>query len=319
MSEVTWFWIGIGINSLIAIIYMLWGIFGHRKVDEDGQRQVTGNQRIAYLLRGACMLLCPVIGIAFFVVGSLMRMVFFHGEADLDDVLFKKERVRQTVKADEERERNIVPIEEALVVNDHSKLRQVMLNVLKGDVDRSLASISLALNSEDSETSHYAASVLSKALDAFRVNVRKLEQEMDENEAQVGPYAALLIHYMNDVLKQNVFTKVEQEYFVNAMERACQRLYAYEQERDEIIPDETGNYCAAVAKRLMGLERFEDAYVWCERAVERYPKQYVTYQCRLEYLFSTGKKEEFLKVLDELKKSGIEIDRETLEMIRMFQ
>ena len=48
-----------------------------------------------------------------------------------------------------------------------------MLNVIRGDLQDSLESIALALNSSDSETSHYAASVLRDELNDFRVNVQK--------------------------------------------------------------------------------------------------------------------------------------------------
>ena len=46
-----------------------------------------------------------------------------------------------------------------------------MLNVLRGDVSQSLAAISLALNSADSETSHYAATALRDELGRFRDTV----------------------------------------------------------------------------------------------------------------------------------------------------
>ena len=38
------------------------------------------------------------------------------------------------MKADEERERNLVPLEEALAVSDKKNLRMLMLNVIRGDL-----------------------------------------------------------------------------------------------------------------------------------------------------------------------------------------
>ena len=40
------------------------------------------------------------------------------------------------LKADEERERNMVPIEEALAVSDRKNLRMLMMNVIRGDLKR---------------------------------------------------------------------------------------------------------------------------------------------------------------------------------------
>ena len=61
-------------------------------------------------------------------------MTIFRQEVDLDDVIFSKERVKTNVKADEERERNLVPLEEALAVSDKKNLRMLMLNVIRGDL-----------------------------------------------------------------------------------------------------------------------------------------------------------------------------------------
>lgn len=297
------------INTLIAIIYLIWGILAHRK-NEEGE-----DGRLVYIIKAICMLICPVVGILFFLIGNIFKAIFFKEAVDLDDVIFSKERVRQLSKANEEREMNLVPIQEALAVSEQANLRQLMLDVLKGDIDKSLASIALALNSEDSETSHYAASVLSKELNDFRVNARRLEQQMDESEDDAHEYARLLVTYLDKVLKQRVFTSVEQKHFIGTMERAGEKLYETEK-----FKTQAGAYnsYAAIAGRIMDENEFERAKVWCDRALKVFPGDYASYQSKLKYLFATEQKDEFRVLLDELKSSGIEIDSETLEMIRVF-
>lgn len=297
------------INTLISIVYLLWGILAHKK-NEEGE-----NGRLVYVIRAVCMFICPVVAIFFFFLGHIFKVIFFNEAVDLDDVIFSKERVRQISKANEEREMNLVPIQEALAVSEQSNLRQLMLDVLKGDIDKSLASIALALNSKDSETSHYAASVLSKELNEFRINARRLEQQMDESEDDAHEYAKMLIVYLDKVLKQRVFTSVEQEHFIGVMERAGEKLYELEKFR---ALDSAYNSYAAIAGRIMAEGEFDRAKKWCDRALKVFPGDYASYQSKLKYLFATEQKEEFRVLLDELKVSGIEIDSETLEMIRVF-
>ena len=67
-----------------------------------------------------------------------------------------------------DRDINITPMQEALVVSDVKRRRKMLLDVLKKDIRRSLGSIAIALNNPDSETSHYAASVIMDALSEFR-------------------------------------------------------------------------------------------------------------------------------------------------------
>lgn len=323
------------INTIIAIAYFLWGILAHTK-NELGE-----NRRIAVVLRGVVILLCPVVGVCFFLVSIFIGFVFFRATVDLDDVMFSKERVKTMEKADEEREKNIVPLQEALSVTDHTKLRQLMLNVLKGDIDKSLSTIALALDSEDSETSHYAASILSKALNEFRINVRKLQQEIERETKKEGDEfrkaecGILLLEYMDSVLCQKVFTEVEQKYFVDIMAKTGEYLYQSMLERREQdeknplkvvkaaevpveIPVMGASHYSNIALCLLGLKDFKNAEVWSNRALEQYPGELCSYKCKLKLLFATDRQEPFLEVLHQLKSSQITVDNETLEMIRVF-
>ena len=59
---------------------------------------------------------------------------------------------------------------------------------------KSLRTISLALNGEDSETAHYAASVLRDELNNFRSTVQKLYVEIKKDFFGLRT-SALIMHY----------------------------------------------------------------------------------------------------------------------------
>ena len=227
-------------------------------------------------------------------------------------MVFSKERIRQHLKADEEREWDIVPVEEALAVSDQKYLRGLMLKVLRGDIQKSLEAITLALDSEDSETSHYAASVLQDELNEFRTYVQKLYVKMQHEEDDETDCEEMLIGYMDDVLKQKVFTGVEQSRFVEMMDEAAQKLYR------KNTAKMTPAYYEAVILRSLELKLFEQAGVWCQRLEEAYPDQLTAYSCRMKLYYTEGKRKQFFEVLDQIKKSEIVIDSETLEFIRIF-
>ena len=96
------------------------------------------------------MLLCPAVGILYFFFAFVKYHFIRVGERDLSDVEFSKKRHAARVKADENRERNIVSVSEAILVSDQEKKRTNMLNVLLGETEESLSAIALALNSDDS-------------------------------------------------------------------------------------------------------------------------------------------------------------------------
>lgn len=269
-------------------------------------------QRKECWMKTIIMLLCPLIGPLFFLFVWFCYYLLFHQDVDLEDVVFSKERVETHLMADEEQEGNMVPIEEALVVCDKDNLRSLMMNVIRGDVEKSLSSIALVLNSEDSETSHYAATVLRDALNEFRQQVQELYIAMNRKEQGWDDYACILVEYMQKILSQGVFQENEQEEFIDQMEQAC--LLLYEQMYYRLKP----TYIQWLCDLLLGVRKYDHMQKWCERSRELYPKELSTYVCYLKYYFTVEKKKEFFEELDRLKHSDIVIDRETLELIRTF-
>ena len=83
--------------------------------EEEPEQEVSPPEqrlsRTGYLFKALVILLCPVVGILFFLVTQLMYVLFFRTKADLTDVIFGKDKVVANRKADEDSERNRVPIE----------------------------------------------------------------------------------------------------------------------------------------------------------------------------------------------------------------
>lgn len=291
------------LNTLVAVIYGIWN-FIQCRIREKSVKE--------YMIRMVIMLMCPVVGPMFFAVIKLIGVLFFRQNVDLADVIFSKERVTTYLHADEEQESNVVPIEEALVICDKENLRNLMMNVVRGEVEESLASIALALNSDDSETSHYAATVLRDVLNDFRAHTQELFIVMNRNEKDSCEYACLLIEYMNGVLKQEVFQEAEQRSFVDMMEKACD--YLYERDWRRLTPQYIGWLCNLFLK----IQSYDKMKLWSDRGRDMYPDELIIYVCYLKYYFTVGKKKQFFEELDRLKQSDIVIDKETLELIRTF-
>lgn len=299
--EIMVFWIILAINFLIVIIYLMWNILLKKK-----------ERKRSYWIRSIVMLLCPIVGVVFFALAHILYLLFFSEPVDLEDVVFSKERVRTIVRADEESERNMVPLEEAIEVTDTDGLRTLMMNVVRGDIKKSLNSIALALNSEDSETAHYAASVLQDALNDFRVMVDRQYQQIKEEEDK-AVQAGVLLDYMYPVLNQKVFTELEQIAYVRLMEEVCEILY------NEDLEKMTSTQIERISLLLLDIGDYEGCEKWCRRSTYLYPNTLSTYTCQLKLYFNSEQKERFFEVIEELKKSSIVVDSETLELIRVFR
>lgn len=301
------------VNLLAAVLYLIWGLLrvtAQNKKKEEGGR--SSDNRRAYLLRFFIIVFCPVVGPLFFFTAWLLYQTIFRFQVDLSDVSFSREHVRTQIKADEDRERNLVPVEEAIFVNDKRSLRMAMMNIIKGDMQGSLAPIALALDSEDSETAHYAASALSDILNEFRGRVHKLNQALLEEEPSETGCEEELLDYMDNVLKQRVFTSLEQNRFVRIMEQTAEALYEKDPAKFTLPRYES------ICLRLLETGDFENCEKWCLRQAEQYPEQLSSFTCLLKLYFTMKDRTAFFRILDDLKKSEVVIDSETLEMIRIF-
>ncbi len=291
----------LAVNTVIVLIYLIWKLLRKRKKSRS------------CMICALVMFLCPLAGPLFFFIAHLFFRMFFSAPVDLEDVVFSKERKRTFIHAEEDRERNLVPLEEAIEITDTDSLRGLMMNVVRGDIQKSLASIMLALNSEDTETAHYAASVLQDALNDFRANVQKQYNLIMEEKPEQMELAEALVDYMDQVLVQHVFTDLEQKRYVGIMGEVCELMYNKDRSRM------TSTRYEAVSLRFLELEDYENSEKWCERAEYHYPNTLATFSCLLKLYFNSGQKRKFFEVIDELKHSPVVLDHEMLELIRVFQ
>lgn len=270
------------------------------------------NKEKSVLIKTLVIALCPVVGIIFIGLSYLWYKVFMSAPVDLEDVIFGKDHPKFETKAEEDKERNMIPLEEAIAITEKQDLRTLMMSVVSSDIKNSLASITLALNSEDTETAHYAASVLQDALNEFRTTVDKEYKAILEDDPDKFEKCRNLIDYMDQVLSQKVFIEMEQRNYVNILESVGEILYRGE-------PDSiTSNQFETISLRLLGIEDYENCEKWCERSRIHCPSALSSYTCQLKLFFSQGRREDFFRVIEELKASPIVIDKETLELIRVF-
>ena len=294
------------VNALVSLLYLVWWLVFKKETDNRKQ----------YVMNTVIMLLCPIVGILYFFFAFFKYRFLELGDIDLSDVEFSKKRHIARVKADESRERNIVSVGEAILISDREKKRANMLNVLLGDTDESFSAIALALDSDDSEVAHYAASFLQSKMDTFRDNVRKTVQQIDEGDIGDEECRKLilnLIKYMNHMLKQNVFTKTEQTDYVRQMEQLCETLF--KNARDNL----TSECYEWLIGRITELKEYDKAELWENRFFEQYPDLLSAYTLRLKLNFETGHKDKFFEVLTQLQRSSVAVDSKTLELIRMVQ
>lgn len=290
------------INTLICIIYYLRGAAHHK--EDEGIRK--------YLILSIFMFFCPVAGPFFLAMGTVGYYLFFDSDIDLAAITFSKERVDVVERPDEESEMNLVPMEEAIMIKDKESLRQLLLTVLRGDMSKSINAVTKALNSSDSEASHYAASAIMDITAEFQKTIQKFQVQLAENPKDLE-VNQLYIEYLIRMLSTNFLSDMELRTYVYELQHVCISFYEHTPSGMKV------EYMSGLIDLLSKVGDLQAAEPWLIRIQKDHPDDMEMYRCVLHFYYETKNKIKFFELLHALKTSDITIDKDLLEMIRIFQ
>lgn len=304
-QEVIFLAVILTINTMIAAGYLIYGLAFRVKKEKDEKDPVR------YVILSLFMLLYPVIGPAFLGFGNLFYHLFFDTSIDLAAITFSKKRVDVVERPDESDEINLIPMEEAIMINDKENLRNLLLTVLRGDVKKSINAVTKALNSSDSEASHYAASAIMDIMNEFQKTLQKFYAQMDAdpNDTEV---MVLYINYLSEMLGAGFLSELEEKTYIYSLQKVCERLFHAD-------PTQLNSmHYTALISLLTKINDLQSSELWIQRFTTNYPDHIEMYRCALHHYFSIKDKIHFFEYMNRLKHSNIPIDNDMLELIRTF-
>lgn len=167
------------------VISLLIGVSGGRKVNRQ---------------RKLCNF---VVALSFPVGGYLICMLLAYAEPERSDKQADDDVANALVlftdRANRDKDTNVVPLEETLLLNETKVKRRQLLDMLKGDASRYLDMLRLALRNEDAETSHYAATAIAEIRRNLDLSLQALSLQFEQNqhdEELLIQYAVVLQEYI---------------------------------------------------------------------------------------------------------------------------
>lgn len=108
------------------------------------------------------IVLVPLWGPLLVVLLSVRGAVFGEGlkESALESLRFNDDLHRSILVHERDADAGVVPLEEALIVNDPAERRRLMLSMLTEEPDAYLAQLQAAKLNDDVEVAHYAATAV---------------------------------------------------------------------------------------------------------------------------------------------------------------
>lgn len=295
-------WIALIINIVLTIIFYLY-------------KGVYKKDKIKARILSVFLLLVPILGVVFLLISELVYFILYKGRAKLlssDELSFSQERTRMIIGNDVEKESDTVPIEEALRVSDTTAKRQAFLEILKRpDVEDYMAGIQEAVNQEDTEVVHYAASYITDMIAKYKENERKLRELCAKDES--AEVLLTYLHFSMDMLDKHLFSKPEQNLYVGLFESHLEKLYqSYPVSVD-------GHFISRVLTflRESGNDN-TNTIKWIYRAEHMLEEDVVAAKEVLKYYYQKRDNEHFKTCVTRVKNSSLLLDSELLEWIRFF-
>ena len=139
----------------------------------------------------------------------ISRQMFLHENGDWDTgtdrLKINEETYRSFLTAPEEEQKEIIPLEEVLIVNDAKVRRKLIMDILHDDPERYMDILMQARLNEDVEVVHYATTAMAELSKSYDERLQKLAQAYEkdpDNKETLDRYCIFLKQYLENGLAE---------------------------------------------------------------------------------------------------------------------
>jgi hypothetical protein len=286
-------------NYLIVLIVFIAAFFQKKE------------QRSTVFMLSWFLFIVPFFGLLYLLLGRFISYLNRKKNVDMSDVSFSQEREKLILPPDKETEMNYVPIQDAMAVSDTTSLRRLLLDTLRGNAKRTISSIAVAMNSKDTETSHYAASIILDALSECRLTAQNMIWQMQKNPEDVE-INLLTLEYIHDILNLKIMNNVEQKSYIYILDNVAENLFTHN------LWYMTATHYLWMTDLFLSVKDYNMADKWVTRAGAYRPYMLDSFKANLHLYFEQKNQTAFFDCLNELKNSDILVDEEILSLFRLY-
>jgi hypothetical protein len=165
----------------------------------------------------------PFFGVLSALIADLVNLPIKNGEGpDSIGKLSHSEDVYWKSIEKREEAQNIVPLEEALIINDRETRKKLILEVLLDDPMKNIDILLIARENNDVDTAHYANTTISKIQRGFQLQVQQLavEHEADpDNIDLLNRYIETLENFIESGLSEAFLLKRQRVIFADLLDK----------------------------------------------------------------------------------------------------
>ncbi|MDF2540333.1 MAG: hypothetical protein K0S47_51 [Herbinix sp.] len=286
-------------NYFIAFIIFLMAFF-----------QKKGHHSTMFMLFWFIFIV-PFFGALYILLGLFFSYLNRKKTVDMSDISFSQDREQLILPPDQETEMNYVPIQDAMAVSDIPSLRRLLLDTMRNNAKKTISSIAAAMNSNDTEASHYAASIIMDALSEFRSTAQNMIENMQKLPEDVE-MNLLTFDYIYEILSMKIMTEVEQESYIYTLDNVAENLYNHN------LWYMTATQYLWMTDLFISIKDYSMANKWALRSSQYRPNILDTYKANLHLYYDQHNQTAFFQCLNELKASDITVDEEIMNLFRLY-
>lgn len=198
------------------------------------------------------------------------------GERPFESEQLKVQDIRyQQIQVESDENQQItVPLEEAMVINDESVRRRLMLDILRREPENNIPLLQEARLTDDTELSHYATTAMMEIQSRYEMELYQLEEKRKKfpsNQKVLKVYCRNLQTYINSRLISGTILNIYQD----KLDEVLERLIETEPEHK--------NYRLEWINNRISLGRLENIEKEIRLALEMWPEEELLYQSYIAY------------------------------------
>lgn len=205
---------------------------------------------------------------------------------------------------------NIVPLEDALLINESDVRRSLILDVLmEGGAGNYIPILSQARMNEDVEVVHYASTAMAELFKDYDLQLQQLEaryRRNPEDEELLWVYADFLEEFIGNNMAQGQFMEIQKSQYRKLLEEKIRKRGRREDYEK-------------LAQAAMEGKDFLQASQVLEAMEKRWPRDCQLWLLKLQYAFRQNQGERIQSLIHEIEEKEIYLPAEGKELLQFWK
>lgn len=285
------------VHMMLCCIYMAYRRRGIREISE--------------VIPPSIVFLVPYIGFILWMADCLLVQTntLSNREIEIDKLKVTDARYRRLKTDTGADSETMVPLEEALIVNDAKMRRNLILDILHRNPEEYLKTLEKAMDSDDVEVTHYATTTVLEIQSEYEQKLQEYMREFPNHQKEaifLREYADCLRRYVESGLIDGSVLQMQQEKLLSILSILISSDNSNKEDRYLYI------------ETALNLEQYEAAKVVIDEMQDSGYELEKWNRLAFRYYWEMRQPDEMKKILENVKNSNIYLTKDGKEWFRFW-